>query len=164
MGDPQKMNRIAVVLGLALLLLGSGCAAITLRLREPGESNRTMPDAVATEYDCAKRALPFFELERVELLPQRVKRGKEINHRIVYVMCPQRPTEVVHGTLDTRILFRGKSIFSEAIEHELKPGRWVVDTFIPLSEQVEPGVYALQFDFRSRQGQLSARSDFVVTD
>ena len=164
MGDPKEMTRRLLAVSLGLLWIGSGCTAIRLSVRDPGETNKTMPDPVASEYHCEKRQLPFFELERAELLPERVKRGKEINHRIVYVMCPERPTEVVKGSLDTRILFRGQAIFSEVIDQELKPGRWIIDTFIPLPEQAEPGVYALQLEFRSRQGKFASRSDFVVTD
>jgi hypothetical protein len=172
MGDSKEVKANSVVTdtrwllaaALGVALLGLGCTAIKLGLRDPGETNKSMPDAVASEYHCEKRQLPFFELESVELLPERVKRGKEINHRIVYVMCPEHPTEVVKGRLDTRILHRGKAIFSEMIEHELKPGRWIVDTFIPLPELAEPGVYALQLEFHSAYGEINSQSDFVVTD
>jgi len=131
-------------------------------LREPGEVNKTMPDKVADEYHCEKRGLPFFKIEKTQLLPERAKPGDELAHRIVYVMCPRQVTEVVPGTLDTRILFKGKVIFRETISQELKPGRWVVDTMIPLPEGAEPGVYALQLDFLSKQGNLNERSDFIV--
>ena len=77
-------------------------------------------------------------------------------------MCPKRPTEVVAGRLETRIRYRGEAIFTDRIDQDLKPGRWIIDTYIALPEQAEPGVYALEVDFISRQGNLRERSDFLV--
>ena len=168
MGDPKTLvERRRRAAGATALLLAwicalCGCAAVRVALRHPGEHNKTMPEEVAQEYHCDKRGLPFFEIEKSQLLPARVKPGKQLSHRIVYVMCPRRPTEVVAGTLDTIILFKGKIIFEEVVEQEIKPGRWVVDTFIPLPAEAEPGVYALQLEFRSKHGNLDQRSDFIV--
>jgi len=159
----RGFRRRALLCGLGFgLALTTACARIQLAMREPGEANKSMPADVAEEYHCDQRPLPFFKIERNELLPERARPGQEMGHRIVYVLCPRRPTEVVSGKLDTRILFKGHSIFREVIEQDLKPGRWVIDTLIPLPADAEPGVYALEVDFTSRQGNLDERSDFVV--
>jgi hypothetical protein len=158
MGDRKGLS-LLLCLG---LVAAPACAAIQVKLRDPGETNKSMPDPVALEYHCDKRPLPFFEIEKSELLPDRAKPGQKLSHRIVYVMCPKRPTEVVAGSLETRIRFKGEPIFTDRIDQELKPGRWIIDTHIPLPEQTEPGVYALEVDFDSQQGDLRERSDFVV--
>ncbi len=146
----------------ALLLILPACTTIVLSMRTAGEENISMPDEVAEEYYCDKRQLPFFEVEKNELLPERGRPGEEMSHRLIYVMCPKRPTEVVTGTLDTRILHKGKILYRETIQQDLKPGRWRIDTFVPLPEAAEAGAYALHIDFKSKQGNFSRQSDFVV--
>jgi hypothetical protein len=141
-----------------------GCTAIQLKLRQPGERLASFPEPVAVEYDCAERRLPFFEVEEVELIPSRLRPGGELNHRFVYVMCPSRASEVIEGELYTRIQFKGKTVHSDAVERELQPGRWVVDSFITLPEQAPPGMYALEGRFESPKGRFSFRSDFLVEE
>ncbi len=171
MGDSQTIARcrcwfagcaIRGLVALVCISVFSGCSNMRTFMREAGEKNKTMPAKVMREYHCDKRQLPFFKIEESQLLPEKLLPGDQLSHRIVYVMCPVRPTEVVPGTLDTRILFRGKAVFKEVIKHELKPGRWVVDSFIPLPAEAEPGVYALEVEFRSEYEDLKERSDFIV--
>jgi hypothetical protein len=82
---------------------------------------------------------------------------------MIYSLCPPVPTAVVSGKLSTRIRFRGTPIVHETIaEHELKPGRWVVDTFVSLPEQAEPGVYAYEIEFESKTVRFDERITFVV--
>ena len=141
-----------------------GCTTIQLTLRQPGERLVDFPEPVAIEYDCAKRRLPFLKVEESELIPARLRPGGELNHRFVYVMCPSRATEVIEGTLHTRIQFKGKTVHRDAVKRELQPGRWVVDSFIHLPENAEPGMYALGARFESKKGRFSLQSDFLVKE
>ena len=160
MGDPK-----AVIAALVLVLATApGCSWVLLQWREPGHRHRDFPDAVAAEYHCDKRPLPFFELEKSELVPNRVKAGSEFNQRLVYVLCPERPTAVVPGVLHTRILFEGRTIVSESLPEKLRPGRWVLDSFVHLPEDASPGLYAMDVHFESAAGQLRQRVDFVVRE
>jgi len=163
MGHPQALTaaRARAVASVALLSL-LGCAQLQFHLREPGEVNRGFPEEVAAEYDCAERSLPFFQVELDQLVPDRVAPGHEFNHRLQYVVCPVEATQVVRGTLHTRILFRGEAIHAEASPRELLPGRWVVDEFIRLPSDARPGIYALQSEFESPHGRFDARSTFLV--
>jgi hypothetical protein len=161
MGDPPVRARALLALAAALAL---GCAQplgqLRRLLREPGERLAAFPEAVAEEYDCGGRALPFFRLERSELNPPRVRAGGEFNHRRVYALCPRGATEVVRGTLVTRIRFEGRPIVTERLaDFELKPGRWIVDAFVKLPARAEPGVYALEVRFES--GSVQVRSDLT---
>lgn len=165
MGDPKALTRtarnLAAVVAIATLL---GCVQIQLKLREPGEFNRAFPGEIADEYQCSERRLPFFEIEEDQLLPERVAPGSEFSHRLQYVLCPVEETQVVSGTLHTRILYKGKPIHSETSRRELQPGRWIVDEFITLPSNAKPGVYALQSEFQSRHGGFDSRSTFLVED
>jgi hypothetical protein len=159
MGHPKAIAA-TVVLATAV----SGCAFVKLHLREPGHRNKDFPKPVAAEYHCDKRPLPFFEFEESELVPRRMKPGSEFNQRIVYVLCPDRPTGVVAGRLHTRVLFEGETILEEVVDQKLRPGRWILDHFIQLPDDAAPGVYAMDIHFESREGDLEDRVDFVVKE
>jgi hypothetical protein len=149
------------------LLLATGCASlrwsVTKSLRKPGERLETFPEEVWEEYDCDTQKRPFFIIEENELVPPRVKAGGEFNHRMVYVMCPVRPTGVVSGRLHTRIRFRGNPIVRETTEsYELKPGRWVLDAEISLPDNAAPGIYAFEVAFQSARLDFEKSLTFVV--
>jgi len=151
-------------LGLALAL---GCAGVMGRLerslRSPGEKLRTLPGEVWSEYKCGEQKLPVFRLEATELVPPRVTAGEDVNHRMVYALCPTEPTEVIAGTLQTRILFKGKPLLRDADGHyEIKPGRWVVDTFIQIPPQAETGIYSVEVQFVSETVNFREERSFAV--
>jgi hypothetical protein len=162
MGHPK-----ALALALCVLVLG-GCASgvvgsMRKSFRAPGEKLETLPDAVWREYACATHSLPLFRLERNELLPERVEAGNDVNHRMVYVLCPSEPTAVIHGALQTRILFRGRPIVRETdADYEIKPGRWVVDTFIQIPPQAETGIYSVEVSFESGGVRFRDELSFAV--
>ena len=159
MGHPKE---VVAAISLGALLLGAvACTTpvwvgkIRCAVREPGQELVDLPGKVERQYDCDDKKLPFFRLEKNELNPIRVRPGGEFNHRMVYAMCPRNPTEVVVGTLVTRIRFKGKPIVTETLEpFELKPGRWIVDAFIALPESAEVGVYALELRFTSDNSEI----------
>ena len=158
--------RIAALLAVALLV--AGCATdwlgrARLHFRKPGERIVAMPEEIWEEYGCAERQLPYVRVEQVELLPRRLEAGAIFNHRIVYSLCPPEPTAVVAGTLDTVILHRGQAIVrDEDPEFELKPGRWVIDSFVSIPEQADAGVYAVELAFRSDSVRFEERRSFAI--
>jgi len=161
LGHPKRL----VALTVAILLCG--CASLrwsmTKALRDPGEQLRSFPEEVWDEYDCEDQRRPFFIMEESALIPPRVKPKRDFNHRMIYAMCPLRPTEVVAGTLSTRIRFRGKPIVRDTMaSYELRPGRWVVDAFVSLPEDAEPGVYAYEVQFESATIEFEERLTFIV--
>jgi len=135
-----------------------------LKLREPGERNAGFPDEVADEYHCEKRPLPFVSIEEDELLPERLEAGSEFNHRMQYVLCPKKDTDVLSGRMHTRILYKGKAIMSESVQRDLQPGRWILDSFVKLPADAAPGIYALETEFKSKQGTFNSRATFLVED
>jgi hypothetical protein len=160
-GDSKRV--VAVLLAFLLVGCASVRWAVTKSVRDPGEQLRNFPEEVWKEYDCDDQYRPFFILEENELVPPRVKPAREFNHRMVYALCPVNPTEVVEGTLLTRIRFRGQPIVSDRVApYELRPGRWIVDAFVTLPNDAEPGVYAYEIQFDSRAIDFNERLTFVV--
>lgn len=154
----------------AVLLIGvlaSGCTPVTSRvtraLRSPGERIKTFPEQVWSEYKCSQRRLPFFKIEELELHPQKLTPGQQFNHRFIYALCPVKPTAVITGRLETSILFKGKAIVRDAnASYDLKPGRWVVDTFVTLPPGAKPGLYGLQLKFKGQKVKFQRTLSFTV--
>jgi hypothetical protein len=156
----------AVCLALALV---PGCASLRWSLqkagREQGAQLAAFPEEVAREYGCSERPLPFLAVERSELVPPRVHAGGEFNHRLVYSLCPARPTEVAAGRLVEAIRFRGEILHSKVRpDFELRPGRWVLDAFIEVPSGAAPGVYAYEIRFEGGAVDFDQRHTFVVEE
>lgn len=163
MGHP-KVVATAVCLALTL----SACASLRWNvqrtLRDPGERIVAFPEEVWEQYECDTQKRPHFVLESNELVPPRVAPGSTFNHRLVYALCPDRPTAVVAGRLRTQIRFRGEPIVRETTEaYELKPGRWIVDAEVGLPDSAEPGVYAYELHFEGGPVRFDESLTFVVS-
>lgn len=157
--------RLTLLVALAFGELG--CAtwlgSVRRSLRDPGVHFRAFPEEVAREYRCDEKELPHFTIEKIELVPDRLRPGEEFNHRMVYALCPRKPTAVVSGTLSTRILHRGRVIVNERDPaYELKPGRWIVDAFVTVPEGAAVGIYAMELEFEGRELAFTERLTFAV--
>ncbi|MDJ0865173.1 MAG: hypothetical protein QNK03_03625 [Myxococcota bacterium] len=159
------MTRRFLVL-LACAVLAPGCTTfggLQRSWRDPGEQLEAFPEKVWEQYDCGEQELPFFKIEKSQLVPKRLQAGEDFNHRWVYALCPDRPTAVIAGTLDTTILFRGEPIVRQLDESfEFKPGRWTVDAFVTIPEQAEPGIYSLVLAFAGTGMDFTERFTFAV--
>jgi hypothetical protein len=161
-------------LGFVFALLGivaiPGCSAIYQQVvaasRQPGEQIATTPDKVWQELDCANRERPFVRAESMEVLPEMTKPGGRVNYRLIYVMCPMKPSETIKTRVSRRMLFKGKQVARNVNEaFELKPGRWVVDSFFTLPVDSPLGVYALEVGFEAPNGQAHKKvRSFVVSN
>jgi hypothetical protein len=149
------------------LLLAAGCASLPGPLdrpfRRPGEKLAAFPEDVRAEYGCEKKKLPWLQVESQELWPKRVHAGEELGHRLVYALCTTSPTEVVAGTLETRIVHRGKTSVLESLpNHDLRAGRWIVDVFLTVPPEAPVGVYELEIAFESASVRFARRETFAV--
>jgi hypothetical protein len=81
-------------------------------------------------------------------------------------MCPLKPSEVIKTTVSRRMLFKGEQVARNVNDaFELKPGRWVVDSFFTLPTNSPLGVYALEVGFEAPNGQAHKRArSFVVSN
>lgn len=172
MGDPalsRGRRRSCVIIGavgMAAVWLVTGCTAVGMArraLREPGAKLMSLPDEVAADYACTSRRLPYFVFERQEVNPDRVSAGAEFNHRFVYALCPRKATEVIEGTLRTRIRYRDRIIAQDKDEgFSLQPGRWAVDSFVRLPDDAGIGIYSLELEFKSRRVKFRHEATFGV--
>ena len=159
-----QLSRIATFLYVGSLL--SGCSALHQQIvaaaRQPGDQIVTTPETVLKEPNCASRARPFAQLESMEVLPEMVKPGARVNYRVIYVMCPLKLAESIKTRVIRSIFFKGEQVARNVKDDfELKPGRWIVDSFFTLPPDSPIGVYALEVIFDS-QPQKQVRS-FVVS-
>lgn len=152
----------------ALLALGlAGCVNVMSVLdrpfREPGEHLKAFPDKVWKQYECDKQPLPFFKIELLDLSPRRLKPGEQFKQRMIYALCTSASTGVVTGQLETRIMHRGRAVVHEKDAHyDLKPGRWVVDSFVRLPEEAQVGIYAFELEFNSSEVDFDKTMTFAV--
>ena len=155
---------------IAIVATLSGCTTLYQQtiaaLRQPGEQITASPDQVWQDFDCRKRERPFVRAESMEVVPEMIKPGRRVNYRLIYVMCPLKPSEVIRTRVSRRLLFNGEQVARSINDaFELKPGRWVVDSFLTLPGDSPLGVYALEvsFDAPNGLGHKKVRR-FVVSD
>lgn len=162
--------RFSAFLLVPILITVSACSAIYQQVvataRQPGEQIAGTPDKVWEELDCAKRSRPFVQVERMEVLPEMIKPGGRVNYRLVYVLCPLKPSEVMNTRLVRNMLFKGQRVAGNVKDSfELKPGRWIVDSFFTLPPESPLGVYALEVGFETPDGRPHKQvRSFVVSD
>ncbi len=137
---------------LALAFLASGCATGPLDVSEhPGATLLTTAPAVAGEYACDERRLPWLGLEANAIVPAPVAAGGEFAHRLVTVMCPVYPEQRLVGALRTRIRLGDDVVADDTVQaFEIAPGRWRVDALVTLPPEATLGVYTLEVQFESR--------------
>jgi hypothetical protein len=160
----------SIALITVVILFATGCSTIYQQVvaasRQPGEQIATTPDRVWKELECDKRERPFVHAESMEILPEMIKPGGRVNYRLTYVMCPTRPSEVIKTRMARRMLFKGEQVARNVNESfELKPGRWVVDSFFTLPADTPLGVYALEVDFEAPKDHPHKKvRSFVVSN
>lgn len=120
------------------------------KLRKPGERLVAQPAAVWKELGCDQRPLPYFVMEKNEILPASIAPGRTFNHRLEYVLCVAGAGDSITGTLTRRIRYKGNVVFKDATNRfELKPGRWRIDATIDTPPGAKAGVYAFEAAFSS---------------
>ena len=164
-----KLGRIVTTLSPCLLVLStiSGCSAIHQQIvaaaRQPGGSDCDHTRAA----NCATRERPFVQVESMEVLPEKVKPGGRVNYRLVYVMCPLKLADSMKARVTRNMFFKGEQVARNVKDgFELKPGRWIVDSFFTLPPDAPLGVYALEVGFETPNGQARKQvvRSFVVGD
>ena len=60
-------------------------------------------------------------------------------------------------------MHRGSAVVHEKDPaYDLKPGRWVVDSFVRLPEEAEVGIYAFELEFKSPDVNFDRTMTFAV--
>ena len=166
-------KKIAITVLLAVLVSCStvidsfdrGLSMAKMSFRKPGEVIMTHPDKFMSEFDCGSKKLPMLKIEENEVAPTDAKPGEEINHHMVYAMCPDKPSGVISGALVRRVYFKGRVIFEDVSkDFDFKPGRWAVDAFIGIPAEAESGVYSLEVEFMGSERGFKQIKNFIVND
>jgi len=165
---PKCWSSAALFLGRVLIALSltlSGCAAsqrLIVSMRQPGEKMMRTPEKTQEKYACAPYRKTMLHLEDVQVLPEVVTPGKEINHRMRYAFCPFTPSGLLQGRITRTVLFKGKPMFRDTTDYAFKPGTWTVDVFIGIPQEAESGVYALDVTLRYEKHTLKESRSFIV--
>lgn len=128
--------------------------------RTAGEKMDMNPDTVWVAESCGERMLPFFRMDENKVTPSTIETGEEINHRIIYTMCPKRPYEAIQGQLRTSVYLGSQVVMVDTVDQfEIKPGKWIVDTNILVPKEAQAGVYWLDVVFNSPGLRFKERSN-----
>ena len=166
-------KKIAIVAILALLVscstvidsLDRELSRATMSFRKPGETLTTHPDDIMSEPQCETGSLPVLKIEENEVVPLEAGPGEEINHHMIYAMCPDKPSGVLSGALVRRVYFKGSVIFEDVSkEFDFKPGRWTIDAFIGIPDEAQSGVYSLEVEFLGPERGFKQIKNFIVSE
>jgi hypothetical protein len=123
---------------------------------KPGERLEASPQRVQAESECASRPKPFAYLGTAVLIPDTVKPGESVIHRIVYTLCTGDDA-LVTGRLRTRIVRGSANVLSDAVQnYRLKPGRWTVDSTVHVPSSAPEGSYGVVVDFAGNMLDLDS--------
>jgi hypothetical protein len=104
----------------------------------------------------------MLKLEEVQIVPDIVTAGKEINQRLQYAFCPFTPSETLKGNITRTVLFKGKAVFRDTTAYEFKPGTWTVDVFIGIPKEAGNGIYEVNVALRYGNETLTQSNAFIV--
>ena len=161
---------------IAVFLILSGCAVveqpmesirtvsqnIIVSTRKQGDKMVRTPEKTKEKYACVPYKKRMLKLEEVQILPDTVTPGKEINQRIQYAFCPFVPSETLKGSITRSVLFKGNEMFRDTTAYEFKPGTWTVDVFIGIPKEATGGVYALNIALQYGNETLKESNSFTV--
>jgi hypothetical protein len=155
----------------AVFLMLSGCALDSLKTvsqniiastRKQGDKMVRTPEETQEKYVCVPSRKRMLKLEEVQVLPDVVTPGKEINQRIQYAFCSFLPSETLKGSITRTVLFKGNEVFRDTTAYEFKPGTWTIDVFIGIPKEAKNGVYSLNLALQYGKETLKERNSFTV--
>lgn len=155
---------------LIFLITLIGCSATATKInklhqnfiksfREPGEDRVSSPKSAYETYRCNKSLL---YLESLEVIPNIVSPGKEINQRIRYAYCSPEFSKIVPGKITRTIFHKGQKQFEDLTDYSFKPGIWNVDAFIEIPAEVEEGNYSFEIKLQFGSEIIVKSRDFII--
>lgn len=161
---------IKKVLSFLLFLSLTGCTAATTRIneihqnfvksfRDPGEENVSSAKEVYRSDRCESSR---FSLEYIQVIPETVSPGEEVNQRLTYAFCSQDFDEKTDGLITRTIIFRGSSQFRDVTYFTYKPGKWNVDVFVEIPENAEKGRYRFEVVTEFESEKFVRSKEFTV--
>jgi hypothetical protein len=138
--------------------------SIVASLREPGETMVFTPEKTREKHSCVSYKETLLELEEVEVLPDVVISGKEINQRTRYAFCPPTPSGSLRGRIIRTVLFKGKVMWRDTTDYEFKPGTWIIDVKIGIPKDAARGAYAMDIMLHYKRKAIRETKAFMVNN
>lgn len=156
--------------GLLFIVLLTGCAAATSKInqvqqnfiksfREPGEKRVSSPEETFGIYKCGEKKL---YLEHIEVIPETISNGMEINQRLRYALCVPGLSKNLKGKITREIFYKNKREFIDVTEYYFKPGIWNVDVFIEIPPNAEDGEYIMKVALKYGSESIIKKKNFFV--
>ena len=131
-------------------------------VRSPGETMVVNPEETALFHECPAGGQELPVLLETETIPNRVRPGQEINHRIRYVLCLADQSAVFKGEIVRTVSYNGRTVFRDSTEYDFKSGIWTVDAFVLVPENAAPGTYVVSTVLRYKDGSGGKSNTFQV--
>ena len=174
-GNLLKKKVILAIIGLITLLLSlNGCSpvgyikqvsqATVASTRKEGDKMVYGPERTQEQYACASAKRVILQLEEVQILPEVVSSGKEINHRIRYALCPFPRTEILGGDIIRVVRFDQREVFRDVAFYQFKPGTWTVDAFIGIPKEARGGIYTIETTIKYKKLAINDRKSITVVE
>jgi hypothetical protein len=122
---------------------------------------KTAEDTSRIYYNACKDLKPNMALLEADVIPSRVLKGKEVNHRIRYAIC-QSSVNTPNGEIIRKVYFGDMAVFQDRTKYEFKQGIWTVDAFILVPENARSGVYEVDTVISYRGKSMKIRNTFEV--
>jgi hypothetical protein len=115
-----------------------------MSMRKPGEKMVAPPEDASRRYSCSTYMKDKLVIEEIDVIPDRINAGDEINQRIRYGLCPNPPSGTMNGKIVRTVLFNGETQFEDITYYAFKPGTWTIDAFIQVPRDVDEGMYDVE--------------------
>ena len=130
-------------------------------IRDPGESMVESPEYTNKNYSCSGYKDFQLFLEHIEVVPSHISAGEDINQRLRYSLC-SRNSKDINGSIKRQIIYKNYVVFSDIQQYPFKPGTWIVDVFIEVPDDVNPGEYRMEVLLKYGYKSISENSTFMV--
>jgi hypothetical protein len=145
---PTPTRCLCLLLIVLALTLGSCAPQPTLRqvpvpLR--GEFMVLTLAETQRKYDCGmSQQKAIFRIGDVQLIPDRVQPGEEVNQIVHYIFCLPSDTVTLPGRIMRVVSFQGKELRRDVTnDFSFKPGVWAVGALVGVPKGAKSGMYTL---------------------
>jgi hypothetical protein len=104
-----------------------------------------------------------FHLVDIQVIPERVKPGEEVNHIIQYALCSSSNSATMKGRITRIVYFQGKEVARDHTQdYEFKPGSWAFGRLLGVPKNAKNGAYAIHTTVSYQRQNEVRNSTFYV--
>jgi hypothetical protein len=122
------------------------------------------PEHMQRQYACdALQQREILRVDDVQVVPERIRAGEEVNQIVYYTFCPSAEPITVQGRMSRVVTFQGKEVFRDVTNHiEFKPGMWAIGVIIGIPKGAKGGTYTVHTAISYRDKNIEKRKTFSV--